>query len=71
MAENSSKSWIATFLLCFFFGCFGVHRFYVGKVGTGILWLITGGWLGIGAFIDTIVILCGGFKDGNGLSIKS
>ena len=58
-------------LLCFFFGCLGVHRFYVGKIGTGILWLITGGWFGIGAFIDFIIILCGGFKDGNGLSIKN
>ena len=71
MAENSSKSWVATFLLCFFFGCLGVHRFYVGKIGTGILWLITGGWFGIGAFIDFFIILCGGFKDVNGLSIKN
>lgn len=72
MSENrSQKSWLVTVLLCFFLGCLGIHRFYVGKVGTGILWLLTGGFFTIGAIIDFIVILVGGFKDSNGLNIKA
>ena len=54
--------WIA-FFLCFFLGYIGAHRFYVGKVGTGILYLFTLGLFGIGSLVDLIVILCGGFKD--------
>jgi TM2 domain-containing membrane protein YozV len=59
----SEKSRLAAALLCFFLGYLGIHRFYVGKVGTGILWLLTGGLLGIGALVDFIIILCGSFKD--------
>jgi TM2 domain-containing membrane protein YozV len=39
-------------LLLTFLGLFGIHRFYMGKVGTGILWLLTGGLLGIGYLYD-------------------
>ncbi len=47
-----------------------MHRFYVGKVGTGILWLFTAGLLGIGAIIDFILILLGGFRDKAGMPLK-
>ena len=57
-------------LLCFFLGGLGVHRFYVGKVGTGVLWLLTGGLFGIGAIVDFIMILVGAFKDKNGNPVK-
>lgn len=66
---KSNKSKITAGLLCFFLGEFGIHRFYVGKVGTGILWLFTAGLFGIGWLIDLIIIICGGFKDSNGLNL--
>ncbi len=67
----SEKSRTASLLLCFFLGVIGVHRFYVGKVGTGILWLLTLGLFGIGALIDFIMIIVGKFKDKEGKYIQN
>jgi len=47
----------------------GLHRFYVGKIGTGILWFLTGGMFLIGQIIDMIMILTGQFKDRYGLPL--
>ena len=82
----SDKSRVAALLLCFFLGGFGAHRFYTGKVGTGILQLFTLviGWvlsiilvgyiplfiLGVWVFIDFIVILVGSFRDNEGKQIS-
>ncbi|MDN5798090.1 MAG: NINE protein, partial [Intrasporangium sp.] len=62
----SPSSRLAAALLCFFLGPLGVHRFYVGKVGTGILQLLTLGGLGIWALIDFIIIVVGQFRDAQG-----
>ena len=66
---NSDKSRLVALLLCFFLGGLGVHRFYVGKIGTGVLQLLTLGGLGIWALIDLIFIICGGFKDKDGKAV--
>ena len=62
----SPKSRLAAALLAWFLGFLGVHRFYVGKVGTGILMLVTLGGFGIWVIIDLILILVGSFTDKQG-----
>lgn len=59
-------SHVVAILLTFFLGGLGVHRFMAGKVGTGILWLLTGGVFGIGWLVDFIMVCIGNFKDKNG-----
>jgi len=54
--------WVA-FFLCLFLGYFGAHKFYVGKVGAGFIYLFTVGLFGIGWAMDTIVLLFGGSRD--------
>ena len=63
---KSDKLILPAFLLAFFFGIFGAHRFYVGKIGTAFLQLFTLGGLGIWCTIDWILILCKEFTDGQG-----
>lgn len=67
----SPKSWLVTLLLCLFLGIIGIHRFYVGKIGTGILMilLLMTGISAIWAIIDLILIILGKFKDKQGLLI--
>ena len=50
------NKWVA-FFLCLFLGCFGVHKFYEGKIGMGILYLCTFGLCGIGWIVDIIALL--------------
>ncbi|MHC1787468.1 MAG: NINE protein [Christensenellales bacterium] len=60
----------AAFFLCLMFGCFGAHRFYVGKAGTGLLWLLTLGLFGIGWTADLVLILFGAFRDKAGYPLR-
>ena len=66
----SVSSRLIAFLLALFLGFLGAHRFYVGKVGTAVLMIITLGGLGVWWLIDVIMILLGGFRDKAGLPVK-
>jgi len=77
MENTSTKLRLPTFLLAFFLGTLGVHRFYVGKVGTGIFQLILSlSFIGLFAssiwvLIDWIMILSGTFTDKEGKKITT
>ena len=53
---NRSKSVLWAYAYLFFFGVFGVHRFYLDKTWTGILWLLTGGLMGLGLLYDLFTL---------------
>ena len=69
-AKSQRNRWIAL-LLCLLGGMMGLHRFYAGKIATGVLYLLTGGLLGFGVVVDFLVILCGSFHDKQGLPLAS
>ncbi|HKV56725.1 MAG TPA: TM2 domain-containing protein [Ktedonobacteraceae bacterium] len=66
MGMGPQKNWLATMLLCHFLGMFGVHRFYTGRVVSGIFQLLTFGGLGIWTLVDLVMIITGDFKDNYG-----
>lgn len=70
VTNASEKDWLVTFLLCLFCGGIGVHRYYVGKIGTGILYTLTLGLFGIGYLFDLTMIATGKFTDKNGKCIR-
>ncbi len=65
-AQVGEKSFMITWLLSLFLGGIGADRFYIGKVGTGILKLITFGGFGLWYIIDLIIILTGSMRDKDG-----
>lgn len=72
-ADNSysDKSWELTLVLSAFLGFLGIHRFYVGKKATGVIYLFTAGGFMIGWFTDAILVLTGHFTDKNGNIISN
>ncbi|MCI4625147.1 MAG: TM2 domain-containing protein [Candidatus Magnetoovum sp. WYHC-5] len=61
--EESTKSRLIALILCFLLGWVGAHRFYVNKIGTGILMMMTMGGFGMWYFLDIVMISLGAFKD--------
>lgn len=57
--RKSTRSRLVALVLCVILGVFGAHRFYVGKIGTGLLYLFTWGLFGIGWLADVIILLLG------------
>jgi restriction system protein len=55
-AGRMKNKWVAL-LLCFFLGVFGAHRFYEGRIGSGILYIFTVGLFGFGVFFDFLALL--------------
>lgn len=71
MANVSDKSRGVALALCIPLGVFGAHRFYVGKIGTGLLQLCTLGGMGLWYLYDLITIAAGEFRDSDGLRVAS
>lgn len=68
-ARSDRKKWTA-FFLCLVFGSLGLHRFYLGRLGSGILYLLTGGVFYIGWLVDLLLILTDRLPDRDGLPLS-
>ena len=66
---SSPRKRLVALLLALFFGYLGIHRLYVGKWVTALIWFLTGGIVGIGGVVDCILILLGSFRDKEGLAL--
>ena len=69
-SSTTSTDWLTLFLLTFFVGVLGVHRFYTGKIGTGFLMLITLGGFGVWFLVDLILVVTGQFTNKEGQKIS-
>ena len=69
-AGAPQKSFLAAWLLSLFLGTLGVDRFYLGKIGTGILKLVTCGGAGIWYLVDLVMLLVGSTRDKSGNSLE-
>jgi TM2 domain-containing membrane protein YozV len=67
---GQQKDFLITLLLCIFVGYLGVHRFYSGHIGIGIVQLLTIGGCGIWTLIDLITIITGSYRDSAGLPLR-
>lgn len=67
---TSDKKKSTALLLCLFFGWLGAHRYYVGKIGTGLLYTCTFGLFCIGWIVDLFKILLGTFRDNVGAPLR-
>lgn len=65
-ALDDDRKILPVLLLAFLLGPFGVHRFFVGKIGTGLLMLFTLGGMGLWVLVDLVLIITGNFSDKEG-----
>jgi len=69
-AGSAQKSFLITWILAWLLGMFGADRFYLGKIGTAILKLITLGGLGLWSIIDLVLVLAGAQRDKEGQRLE-
>ena len=67
--EPNSQSWHVALALASVLGFTGAHRFYTGKIATAIVWLLTGGLLGLGALADVAAIAASRWKAADGMAV--
>ena len=67
---GTQKDWLTTLLLCLFVGGIGIHRFYTGHTGIGVVQLLTLGGCGIWTLIDLIMIVTNSYKDASGQPLR-
>ncbi len=70
-SNTSDKNFIILLLLSIFIGGLGIDRFYLGKIGTGVLKLITLGGFGVWWLVDLIIIVSGNMKDAEGRVVRA
>lgn len=68
--DESDRKRVPALMLCFFFGIFGAHRFYAGKMWSGVAQILTLGGLGIWTTIDFIRLIIGDFRDAENRRIE-
>jgi TM2 domain-containing membrane protein YozV len=68
---GSNKSALITLILLFLLGVFGVHKFYLGKIGWGVIYLLTFGLFGIGVLVDFFRLIMGNLQDSEGNEVTS